>query len=191
MSDGAPDDESHPARQSTGAPTPDDADERYVTGEDDERRADERPSAVDTDPDTDERGLATRLLDRVPVQVTALGAGFLLASTLVTFVVAAWGVYTLASGTYTALDAPPAQVLLLVVTFGFATVFQGLAVRWARQRVKWTWVMLACAMGTVSVVASPLALPASVLLFLGKRHFTMSTPFWVIRGDDESDQDAA
>jgi hypothetical protein len=186
MSDGTAeetDDEGHPARQSSGVPTPDDPAERYETGEG-ESTADQRPA-------DDQRGLATRLLDLVPVQVVALGAGFLLTSTLVTFVVAAWGLYTLVTGAYVSLGFPPAQVLLLVVTFGFATVFQAAAVRWARSRVKWTWVMLACAMGTVSVVASPLALPASVLLFLGKRHFTMSTPFWVIRGDDGENEDAA
>jgi hypothetical protein len=169
-------DEDHPARQASGFPTPDDPGERYETGE--------GGTTADKRPEDDERGLATRILDLVPVQVVALGAGFLLASTLVTFIVAAWGLYTLVTGAYTSLGFPPTQVLLLVVTFGFATVFQAAAVRWARRRVKWTWVMLACAMGTVSVVASPLALPGSILLFLGKRHFTMSTPFWVIRGDD-------
>ncbi|MFB6156446.1 MAG: hypothetical protein ABEJ34_01210 [Haloferacaceae archaeon] len=178
------DDDPHPARESTGAPAPDDPDERYETGTG-ETAANDRPA-------DDQRGVATRLLDLVPVQVTALGAGFLLASTLVTFVVAAWGLYTLVTGAYASLGFAPARVLLLVVTFGFATVFQAAAVRWARRRVKWTWVMLACAMGTVSVVASPLALPAAVLLFVGKRHFTMSTPFWVIQGDDEGeDEDAA
>jgi hypothetical protein len=75
-------------------------------------------------------------------------------------------------------------VVLLLVTFGFTTVFQALAVRWARRRIKWTWVMLACAMATVSVVASPVSLPAAALLFVGKRHFTVSTPFWVVSGDD-------
>jgi hypothetical protein len=178
-------DEDHPARGASGTPTPDDPDGRYVTGEGGTSTGDDRSS------EDDQRGLATRILDRVPVQVVSLGAGFLLTSTLVTFVVAAWGLYSLVSGQYAALGFPPTQVLLLVVTFGFATVFQAAAVRWARRRVKWTWVMLACAMGTVSVVASPLALPASILLFLGKRHFTMSTPFWVIRGDDDDDADAA
>ncbi|MEF8819571.1 MAG: hypothetical protein V5A82_08255 [Haloferacaceae archaeon] len=177
------DDEDHPARQATGVPTPDDPAERYETGEA-EATAEERPA-------DDQRGFATRVLDLVPVQVVALGAGFLLASTVVTFIVAAWGLYTLVTGAYASLGFPPTQVLLLVVTFGFATVFQAIAVRWARRRVKWTWVMLACAMGTVSVVASPLALPASLLLFVGKRHFTMSTPFWVIRGDDGENEDAA
>jgi hypothetical protein len=177
------DDEAHPARRASGMPTPDDPGERYETGEG-TTTADERP-------EEDQRGLATRLLDLVPVQVVALGAGFLLASTLVTFLVAAWGLYTLVTGAYASLGFPPTQVLLLVVTFGFATVFQATAVRWARRRVKWTWVMLACAMGTVSVVASPLALPAAALLFVGKRHFTMSTPFWVIRGDDGESEDAA
>jgi hypothetical protein len=178
-------DEDHPAQGASGPPAPDNADERYATGES------EASTSDGLSPEDDQRGIATRILDLVPVQVVALGAGFLLASTLVTLVVAAWGLYSLASGQYAALGFPPAQVLLLVVTFGFATLFQAAAVRWARRRVKWTWVMLACAMGTVSVVASPLALPASVLLFLGKRHFTMSTPFWVIQGEDDGESEDA
>lgn len=178
-------DADHPARGASGAPAPDDADGRYATGES------EPSTSGGLSPEDDQRGIATRILDRVPVQVVALGAGFLLASTLVTFVVAAWGLYSLVSGQYAVLGFPPTQVILLVVTFGFATVFQATAVRWARRRVKWTWVMLACAMGTVSVVASPLALPAAILLFLGKRHFTMSTPFWVIQSEDDGENEDA
>lgn len=173
MSDDAAD---HPGAGTSDAPAPDAGGGRYRTGE-----------AAET---ADEADGAGSLLDRVPEATVALGAGCLLAATLITLFVFAVGVYTLLTGSYATLQVGettgvrPSQVLLLVVTFGFATAFQAVGVRWARRRTNWTWVMLGCAMGTVSVVASPFALPAAALLFLGKRHFSMSTPFWVIEGED-------
>lgn len=183
MSDDGDDGRGHPGTGTTDAPTGDAGGERYRSGE--------AASAADGADEADERGFITRILDRVPEATVALGAGFLLTSTLITCLVFVFGLYSLVTGSYTTVQVgeqvgvPPAQVLLLVVTFGLSTVFQAVSVRWARRRTNWTWVMLACGMGTVSVVASPFALPAAFLLFVGKRHFTMSTPFWVIGGDDE------
>ncbi len=169
-------DDNHPGAGTAEPPSGGTGSERYA-GTD----ADVSGAAV---AESDDRGIVTRLLDRVPEATVALGAGFLLASTFLTAAVTVFGLYNLVTGNYVGFGASAAQVVLLLVTFGFTTVFQALAVRWARRRIKWTWVMLACAMATVSVVASPVSLPAAALLFVGKRHFTVSTPFWVVSGDD-------
>ena len=188
MSDDAGD---HPGAGTDKTPRGDAGEERYRTGG---SESESGPGSVAGAPEADDRGIVTRLLDRVPKATVALGAGFLLASTLITGVIAVYGLFALVSGSYTSLtvdgsSVPAARLLLFVVLFALATVFQATGVRWARRRVKWTWVMLACAMGTVSVVASPMALPAAVLLFVSKRHFTMSTPFWVVSGDDEAESE--
>lgn len=169
-------DDDHPGTGTAETPSGGTGSERYAGAD-----ADVSSAAA---AESDDRGIVTRLLDRVPEATVALGAGFLLASMLVTAAVTVFGLYNLVTGNYVGFGASAAQVVLLVVTFGFTTVFQALAVRWARRRIKWTWVMLACAMATVSVVASPMSLPAAALLFVGKRHFTVSTPFWVVSGDD-------
>lgn len=178
LAPGRPD---HPARPPGDEPTPDDADERYVTGADGE---DEESGAEDG---VDRRGVFTRVLDAVPGWVVDLGAGCLLASTLATLIASAVGGYYLATGTYARAGIAPSRLVTWLVVTGLATVFQALAVRWARKRIRWMWVMLAASMGMLSVAGTVFALPAAGLLFLSKRHFAMSTPADLIPGgDDES-----
>lgn len=183
-SPGRPD---HPARRPAGEPTPDEADERYLTGEDGSEDAGSEDA--DAGP-VDSRGVFTRILDRVPAWVADLGAGFLLASTLISLILTAFAAYSLATGWYVSLDLPPSRVVTMVVVFGLSTLFQAVAVRWARQRVKWMWVMLATAMGMLSIVGSPFALPAAVCLFISKRHFAVATPIGLM-GDESEEGDEA
>lgn len=176
----------HPARPPTDDPTPDEADGRYVTGEGGADAAGGEEAEVDDTAPTP--GVFTRILDRVPAWVADLGAGCLLASTIITFILAAFSAYALATGWYGSLGLSASRTLLMVVVFGIATVFQGAAVRWARRRVRWMWVMLAAAMGMLSIVGAPFALPGAAFLFVSKRHFAMSTPMGLI-GDEGEEAD--
>lgn len=114
------------------------------------------------------------LLARVPEWVVPLGAGFLLAATLVTLAAAGFVAYSLATGrTY---DYARWQLVLALVQFGFVTALLGLGTRYARQRRRWLVAVLAALAGSLTGIAAPLTLPALACLGLGKYHFSLDTP---------------
>lgn len=131
------------------------------------------------------------VLDKVPVSVVSLGAGFLLASTLVSAVGAIYGWYSIATGQF--YGFPPYALVLLSLEFTFVTIVHAAATRWARQRTRWLWVMLAAILGLFLIVTIPLNLPAIVCLGLGKRHFSSHTPAEevrrALRGGEEPESD--
>lgn len=111
---------------------------------------------------------------RVPEWVVPLGAGFLLAATLVTLAAAGFVAYSLATGrTY---DYARWQLVLALVQFGFVTALLGLGTRYARQRRRWLVAVLAALAGSLTGIAAPLTLPALACLGLGKYHFSLDTP---------------
>lgn len=115
-----------------------------------------------------------RVLERVPRWVVPLGAGFLLASTIVALVGTAYGWYSVLTGrTY---GFPAYGLVLLSLEFTFVTVIQAVATRWARQGVRWTWVMVIAFLGLFLFVTIPFNVAAIILLGLGNRHFTARTP---------------
>ena len=145
-----------------GDPTPDDADAQYRTGETDER------------PDEPEDEPAESFFARVPESVVSLGSGALLTTALLTTVAALFTGYSAATGTHFGFE--PYQILLAALQFFFASALQWSGLYFARQRVRWLWVMLAALSGIFSIIGLPFAILAVVCLFLGRYHFASYTP---------------
>ena len=125
---------------------------------------------------------AQKLLARVPEWVVALGAGSLLAATLLTGIGSLFLWYSVTQRQF--YGFAPYKVVLLAVQFTGVTAFQALGVRWARARIRWMWVMLAAIGGSLTFVALPFTAVALLCVGLGKYHFTFDTPASVIRGED-------
>lgn len=123
----------------------------------------------------------THLFARVPGWVVTLGAGSLLTATLITLVGAVFLWYSVSQGRFYGYE--PYEIVLAGVQFTAVTIFQALGVHWARQRVRWMWVMLAAIAGSLTFVALPFTVVALTCVGLGKYHFTLETPTNVIRGE--------
>jgi len=162
------------AESGTEAPTESETGDAPETAADREEVADRSDQHV---PDEDEKWLA-----RVPEWVVALGAGSLLAATVLTLIGSLFLWYNVVQRQFFGYE--PYQVVLLAVQFTSVTAFQAVGVRWARARVRWMWVMLAAVGGSLTFVALPFTALALLCVGLGKYHFTMDTPATVIRGDD-------
>ncbi|WP_458189023.1 hypothetical protein [Haladaptatus sp. NG-WS-4] len=124
----------------------------------------------------------THLLARVPGWVVALGAGSLMTATLITLVGTVFLWYSVSQGLFYGYE--PYEIVLAGVQFTGVTAFQAIGVHWARQRVRWMWVMLAAIAGSLTFVALPFTAVALVCIGLGKYHFTLETPTNVIRGEE-------
>lgn len=122
------------------------------------------------------------LLARVPEAVVPLGAGSLATAMLLTLAGAGFIAYSIMVGEFHGYQ--PYQIYLAGFQFTVATVAQLLGVHFARQRVRWTMVMIAGALGTLTFVALPFSLLALVCLGLGKAHFSSHTPRSVIAGEN-------
>ncbi|WP_435181068.1 hypothetical protein [Halorussus sp. AFM4] len=172
-----------------------DASDRYRTGAAD-AAAEEGAAAAERAedaPETDREAVEDRsdqhvpeeeekLLARVPEWVVALGAGSLLAATVLTGIGSLFLWYSVSQGRF--YGFAPYQVVMLAVQFTAVTAFQALAVRWARARIRWMWVMLAAIGGSLTFVALPFTSVALLCVGLGKYHFTFDTPMSIVRGDD-------
>lgn len=123
------------------------------------------------------------LLARVPEWVVALGAGALLASTLITLGAAAFTGYSITAGRYYGYQ--PWQIGLATLQFGAATIFQAAGVYFARRRVRWMIVMLAAILGSLTFIALPFSFVALVCVGIGKYHFAQTTPAALLRGDED------
>jgi hypothetical protein len=154
------------------------ASDRYRTGADDETNVD----AVEDRSDQHVPEEDTRLLARVPEWVVALGAGALLTATLITFAGSAFLWYSVSQGRFYGYE--PYEIVLAGVQFTAVTAFQAVGVHWARQRVRWMWVMLAAIAGSLTFIALPFTAIALACVGLGKYHFTLETPTNVIRGEE-------
>lgn len=122
------------------------------------------------------------VLARVPEAVIPLGAGSLATATLLTLAGAGFIAYSIATGQFYGYQ--PYQIFLAGFQFSVATIAQVIGVHFARQRVRWTWVMIAGALGTLTFIALPFSVLALVCLGLGKYHFSSHTPQSVIAGED-------
>lgn len=114
------------------------------------------------------------ILAGIPEWVIPLGAGCLLASTLLVLGATAFTAYSLANGRYYGYAGW--ELGLATFQFSLATVLQAVGVYFARKRVRWMIVMLAAIIGTLTIIAIPFTLVAIVCLGLGKYHFTQATP---------------
>ena len=178
--------------------TDENASDRYRTGAAESGTAPDATGPEATEPDenaveTDREEVEDRsdqhvpedeekLLARVPEWVVALGAGSLLAATVLTFLGSLFLSYSVTQRQFYGYE--PYKVVLLAVQFTGVTAFQALGVRWARARIRWMWVMLAAVGGSLTFVALPFTALALLCVGLGKYHFTFDTPASVIRGDD-------
>jgi hypothetical protein len=125
----------------------------------------------------------THLLARVPSWVVPLGAGSLFTATLITLAGTVFLWYSISQGQYYGYERY--QLALAGLQFTGVTAFQALGVHWARQRVRWMWVMLAATAGSLTFIALPFTVVAIACLGLGKYHFTLETPTKVIRGETD------
>lgn len=123
-----------------------------------------------------------RLLARVPEWVVALGAGSLLTATLITLAGSLFLWYSVSQRRFYGYE--PYKIVLASVQFTGVTLFQAVGVHWARNRIRWMWVMLAAIGGSLTFVALPFTAVALVCVGLGKYHFTLETPVSVIRGEE-------
>lgn len=114
------------------------------------------------------------VLARVPEWVVPLGAGGLLAATLVTAGMAAFVAYLLATGR--TLDFQRYQLVLGLFQFGVLTLFQAVGIYLARKRMRWTVTMVAAIMGATALLTIPFSVLAVVCLGLGRHHFRLATP---------------
>lgn len=122
-----------------------------------------------------------RLLARVPRWVLTLGAGSLFTATLITLVGSLFLWYSISQRRFYGYE--PYKVTLLAVQFTGVTLFQAVAVRWARNRIRWMWVMLAAIAGSLTFVPIPFTAVSLLCVGLGKYHFTFDTPKSLIRGE--------
>ncbi|PSP45134.1 hypothetical protein BRC68_00045 [Halobacteriales archaeon QH_6_64_20] len=133
--------------------------------------------------EADDRAATGRpMLARVPGGVVAFGAGSLATATLLTLAGGGFVLYSIAAGRFYGYQ--PYQLYLAAFQFAVATVAQSLGVYFARQRVRWTWVMLGAALGTLTFVALPFSVLALACLGVGKYHFASHTPRSVIAGEN-------
>lgn len=139
------------------------------------------PEGDDAEPRTDQPVERQPLLARVPEWVVALGAGSLLASTLVTLGATAFVGYGFATGQF--FGYQPYQIGLATMQFTGATIFQAFGVYFARKRVRWLLVMLAAILGSLTFIALPFTVVALVCIGLGKYHFAQSTPSEWLRSE--------
>lgn len=123
-----------------------------------------------------------RLLARVPEWVVTLGAGSLLTATLITLTGTIFLWYSVSQGRFYGYE--PYKIVLAAVQFTGVTVFQAVGVHWARNQIRWMWVMLAATAGSLTFVALPFTALALLCVGLGKYHFTLETPTKVIRGEE-------
>ncbi|SHG41053.1 hypothetical protein [Halobaculum gomorrense] len=123
------------------------------------------------------------VLARVPEWPVTLGAGCLAAAALVTVAGAAFFGYAFL--TEAAVGIAPSRLALATVQFGVVSVLLGLGTRFARQRRRWLFVMIAGAAGLLTIVAAPLALVAIVTIGLGRYHFALNTPMEQLVGPQE------
>ncbi|WP_254546746.1 hypothetical protein [Halomarina pelagica] len=121
------------------------------------------------------------LLARVPDAVVSLGAGALATATLITLVGTLFVGYSVATGEFYGFQ--PYEMGLALLQFAVATVAMGAGVHFARQRTRWTLVMVAAALGSLTFITIPFTLTAFVCVGLGKYHFASHTPSAVIRGE--------
>jgi hypothetical protein len=120
------------------------------------------------------------LLARVPEWVVPLGAGSLAASTLITTAIAIFIAYSIATGQRYGFESY--ELYLAEVQFILVTLFQAVGVYFARQRIRWIWVMLAAILGSLAFVTIPFTAVAVVCLGIGKYHFASHTPTTFIKG---------
>lgn len=120
-------------------------------------------------------------LARVPDGVNSLGAGALATATLITFVGACFIVYSILNGEL--YGYRPYQMMLALMQFSVATLVLALGVHFARQRTRWTLVMLAAALGSLTFITIPFTATAFICVGLGKYHFASYTPAEVMRGE--------
>ena len=157
------------------ADTSDDADDAPGGPDPSRKRPIERTSGdAEASPTPAAGGGSEPLLARVPEWVVPLGAGFLLAATLVTLGAAGFVAFSLWTGrTY---DYARWQLVLALLQFGFVTLLLAVGTRYARQRRRWLIAVLAALAGSLTGIAAPLTLPALACLGLGKYHFALETP---------------
>ena len=122
-----------------------------------------------------------RLLARVPEWVVPLGAGSLLTATLVTLAGTVFLWYSVSQRRFYGYE--PYQITLAAVQFTGVTAFQAVGVHWARNRIRWMWVMLAAVAGSLTFIALPFTAVTLLCVGLGRYHFTLETPTKVIRGE--------
>ncbi|PSP76220.1 hypothetical protein BRC86_01820 [Halobacteriales archaeon QS_3_64_16] len=130
----------------------------------------------------DDRTAGGPMLAGVPEGVVAFGAGSLATATLLTLAGGIFILYSIVVGQFYGYQ--PYQLSLAAFQFAVATVAQLLGVYFARQRVRWTWVMLGAALGTLTFVALPFSVLALACLGVGKYHFASHTPRSVIAGEN-------
>lgn len=121
------------------------------------------------------------LLARVPEWVVPLGAGSLMASALITTGISVFIAYSIATGQRYGFE--PYELYLAQFQFILATIFQAVGVYFARQRVRWIWVMLAAVLGSLAFVTIPFTALAILCLGVGKYHFSSHTPATYVKGD--------
>lgn len=144
--------------------------EIYRTGEDEApAEAEERPEE-----EPEEEPAGSGLLGRVPEWVVALGAGCLLAATLITAFMAVFVSYLLVTDQL--FGFARSRLMLGLVQFVVLTITQAVGVYLARKRMRWMFTMIFAIMGATALLTLPFSIPAVALLWLGKRHFQHSTP---------------
>jgi hypothetical protein len=157
------------------------APDRFRTG----TAADEDPSGQSAVEDPSDQHVPEeddRLLSWIPEWVVVLGAGSLFTATLITLVGTGFLWYSVFDGRFYGYE--PYKVVLLAVQFTAVTAFQAVGVRWARNRIRWMWVMLAAVAGSLTFVPLPFTALTLLCVGLGRHHFTFHTPRSVIRGDE-------
>lgn len=132
--------------------------------------------------DTDHAMPDEPLLARVPEWVVPLGAGSLAASTLMTTAIAIFIAYSIMTGKHYGFELY--ELYLAEFQFILATLFQAVGVYFARQRIRWIWVMLASVLGSLAFVTIPFTVVAVVCLGIGKYHFSSYTPATFVKGAD-------
>lgn len=160
--------------------TDDGADSTESSAVGDRRR--KRPVEGESTERTETEAVDEPLLARAPEWPVALGAGSLAAATLVTLAGTLFFVRALVTGQ--AVDFAPARLGVAALQFGVVSILLGLATRFARQRRRWLFVMLAAAAGLLTIVAAPLSLLALVCIGVGRYHFALDTPAEQLLGEE-------
>ena len=124
--------------------------------------------------------LADRILDAAPEWFVALGSGSLATATLISLVATVFVGYAFSRGDYFGYSRT--SILVATLQLAFATVVQAAGVYYSWHRRNWTFVMLACLLGSILIITLPFTATAFFTLGLGQRHFR--TTSWGFLGDD-------
>ena len=155
--------------------------DRYATGTSgDGSDSEGGPDSEDETEPGESGNLADRILAAAPEWFVTLGSGSLATATLIALAATLYVGYAFSQGDYFGYSRT--SIMVAGLQLAFATVVQAAAVYFAWHRRHWTFVMLACLLGSILIVTLPFTATAFFTLGLSQRQFR--TTSWGFLGDE-------